>query len=212
MSNTDLEKLWKYGSKEEWIKSIEMYDNVVKRNNSVVEQKLNNMKPDDFKKMSGEDFYKFLKDDYLSWKYTDSRRKKTVKNNLEQFYREFKGEFEKIFSGIFTIDKDDIFLHFANVTRIKGIGAAGASGLLAIIFPEYFGTIDRFVVENLQKIYAETDYADKLNSMKGESLTNYDAILLTKILREKANELNEKFKTKEFTPRKIDMVLWALRD
>jgi hypothetical protein len=34
-------------------------------------------------------------------------------------------------------------------SRIRGLGIAGASGLLSVLFPEYFGTVDQFVVMSL---------------------------------------------------------------
>lgn len=209
----DIKTLWDSGNREDWESAVSKYYNAVKPNNIEVEQKLNAMTTDEFKQMSGQEFYRFLVGDYSSWKYTDNRRKATVRHNIEDFHQKFTDdEFKKIIDASFLIDKGDIFLHFANMTRITGIGTAGASGVLSLIFPEYFGTMDRFLVENLKKIYDGQSYCGKkLISMKSDSLTNYDAIILTQILREKARQLNEKFDTSDFTPRKIDMVLWAIR-
>ena len=209
----DIKTLWENGSIEDWEGVVSKYYNAVKSNNIEVEQKLNAMTANEFKQMTGQEFYRFLVGDYSTWKYTDNRRKATVRHNIENFHQKFTDdEFEKILDAAFLIDKDDIFLHFANMTRITGIGTAGASGVLPLIFPEYFGTVDRFLVENLKKIYdGQSYYGKKLKSMKSDSLTNYDAIILTQILREKAEEVNKKLKTDKFTPRKIDMALWSVR-
>lgn len=45
-----------------------------------------------------------------------------------------------------------------------------------------------------------------------DCLTDGDAMLLVAIMRRKARELNELFDTDEWTPRKIDMILWAVRN
>lgn len=209
----DIKTLWENGGLEDWEDAVSKYYNAVKPNNIEVEQKLNAMTADEFKQMSGQEFYRFLVGDYSSWKYTDNRRKATVRHNIEDFHQKFTDdEFKKILDAAFLIDKGDIFLHFANMTRITGIGTAGASGVLSLIFPKYFGTVDRFLVENLKKIYdGQSYYGKKLQSMNPDSFTIYDAITLTQILRKKAEELNKKFKTDKFTPRKIDMALWAVR-
>ena len=92
--------------------------------------------------------------------------------------------------------------------EIYGLGTAGASGLLAILFPEYFGTVDQFVVRRLQEIHHPL-YADALNRMNPEGLKIKDGIILVNIMKEKAAELNARYDTDFWTPRKIDMILWA---
>jgi len=53
-------------------------------------------------------------------------------------------------------------------------------------------------------------YAAEIAKMKPESLSVENSVLLIKILREKAEELNKRFDTDFWTPRKIDMILWAI--
>jgi hypothetical protein len=52
----------------------------------------------------------------------------------------------------------------------------------------------------------------KLRRMNSISLKDDEAVLLIDILRKKAAQLNELFHTEEWTPRKIDMILWSIRD
>jgi hypothetical protein len=92
--------------------------------------------------------------------------------------------------------------------EIRGLGTAGASGLLALLFPKDFGTVDQFVVKRLQEI-DHPDYGMELRSMNPEILKIKDAIILNRIMKEKALELNQRFKTDFWTPRRLDMVLWA---
>jgi hypothetical protein len=82
---------------------------------------------------------------------------------------------------------------------------------LAVLFRKWFGTVDRFVVEALAEVPSLPE-RQKLLRMKPKSLTDDDAVVLIDILRKKAAQLNELFHTDEWTPRKIDMILWNQRD
>ena len=46
-------------------------------------------------------------------------------------------------------------------------------------------------------------------TMKPEGLTLDDGVVLVEIMRRKAEELNKALSTNEWTPRKVDMVLWT---
>ena len=110
---------------------------------------------------------------------------------------------------LFTADHANIGKCLSIATEIRGLGPAGASGLLAILFPEDFGTIDQFVVKALREVDG-LPYATELEKMKPESLSVENGVLLIEILRETAKKLNKSFDTDFWTPRKIDMVLWAV--
>jgi hypothetical protein len=47
--------------------------------------------------------------------------------------------------------------------------------------------------------------------MHAESLSIKDGVILERVLREKALDLNKRFNTDYWTPRKVDKVLWATR-
>ena len=47
--------------------------------------------------------------------------------------------------------------------------------------------------------------------MNKNNITLKNGVILISIYRQKANELNIKFNTNFWTPRKIDMILWANR-
>lgn len=110
---------------------------------------------------------------------------------------------------LFLADHSNIGKCLSIATEIRGLGPAGASGLLSILFPEDFGTIDQFVVKALREV-DELPYAAELAKMKPESLSIENGVLLIKILREQAERLNKRFDTDFWTPRKIDMILWAI--
>ena len=80
-------------------------------------------------------------------------------------------------------------IHFTLAKQIKGLGAAGASGLLALLFPRYFGTIDQFAVKALRQIDGLPEHA-ALQKMKSKNLNISDGVVLISIMRKKAEELN----------------------
>ena len=62
----------------------------------------------------------------------------------------------------------------------------------------------------LRKIPVLPEAAELLR-MKPESLTLRAAVTLIQIMRRQAHALNARFGTSDWTPRKVDMVLWATR-
>ena len=85
----------------------------------------------------------------------------------------------------------------------------GASGLLSLLFPVKFATVDQFVVKALRKAPALPG-RELLDHMNPESLSLQDGVILIRIMKQKADELNNLFKTNYWTPRKIDIILWAI--
>lgn len=207
----DIKALWDSKEQDDWENALLCYKTAVKDGNMEIEQKLNNMTTDDFRKMLPQDFYRFLVDDYVLWKYTDGRIRSRVQHSIKEFHQTYgDAEFYKILEGLFIIDPDDIYLHLTNITRIKGIGVAGASGILSLVFPQYFGTVDRFAVENLQKVYDEDSiYENELHKMDPKNISVYEAVTVILIYRKKAEELFRAFGG--WTPRMVDMVLWSVR-
>ena len=93
-------------------------------------------------------------------------------------------------------------------TQFKGLGPAGASGLLALLFPAKFGTVDQFAVGALRRVRCLPE-RDQLARMNPENLTVANGVVLVGIMRRKAVSLNELFNTCGWTPRKVDKLLWA---
>ena len=101
----------------------------------------------------------------------------------------------------------DIRAGLSTARDIRGLGAAGASGLLALMYPASFATVDQFVVKALRDVGLPE--ADALARMKPEGLTTPDGVTLIGIMARKADENNRLFGTDDWTPRKIDQVLWT---
>ena len=78
------------------------------------------------------------------------------------------------------------------------------------MYPEKFGTVDRFAVKALRQVEG-LPQAEKLAQMNPVGLSISDGVVVIGVLRRKAAELNVVFKSTLWTPRKLDMVLWAAR-
>jgi len=202
--------LWNQGNELEWNNAIDNYWNLLRKENIHLEKEFDGLDAMDIEVMSTEEFYDFLYNKYFVWKFTAKNRLATTRSCLEKYKSEnHMDELMKIQEELFSFDKNDVRRGFFISTRIRGLGIAGGSGLLSILFPRYFGTIDQFVVKSLCKVEGLKEH-EILAKMKPDSLRDKDGTVLEQILRSKSNELNERFKTDKWSPRMIDKVLWSI--
>lgn len=117
-------------------------------------------------------------------------------------------ELTEIKNKLFTFNQNDIAAGLSIAKQIYGLGVAGASGLLAILYPNKFATVDQFIVKALCSI-EDFNEASEIFNMKPENLSINDGVILVDIMKNKAKKLNSINKTDFWTPRKIDKVLWA---
>ena len=204
-----LTSLWFCDDEKDWENALNYYWDMLRINQIEIEKYMNTINADYIRDLSTEEFYDFLHDKYFVWKYTQKNRLSRLLSILERYKENNEmHKLESIHQRLFTTPKGDIEKCLEVATEIAGLGTAGASGLLSILFPEYFSTVDQFVVKRLREV-DEPNYKYRLAAMNPESLKSQDGVLLIQIMRDKAAELNKKFNTDFWTPRKIDMVLWA---
>lgn len=210
--NCELTNLWNTNSEIEWDLALKRYWSLIKPENIRLEERMGRLDPNEIEKLSDDEFYYFLHDEYFLWKYTAKNRLATTRKQLIRYKIENRlHELDKIKKEIFSFDLNNIEQGLRITTQINGLGIAGASGLLSLFFPKYFGTVDQFVVLNLRSIDG-LNRKDSLISIRPESLRLKDGVELIYILRERANELNNSNNTDNWTPRDIDKVLWAYRE
>lgn len=211
----DIVKLWNEGNKSDWEAALAAYyETPSVKKNPELEKRMDNLDPEYIREMSVQDFYRFLHDEYFVWKFTAPNRLATTRKCLERYESEGMSQLERIQKGIlraFDDDPEDTEELLCKAKRIYGLGTAGASGLLAVLFPEYYGTVDQYLVYSLRSI-DNLPERTALEKMNPEGLTTSDGIVLESILRRKAKELNEKFNSSEWNPKRIDMILWAYRE
>lgn len=162
--------------------------------------------------MNPQEWYDFLKNKYFFWKYTAPNRYKTTTLHLAKYVHgpDNLDTLHAIKDQLLSFDLSEIVSGLKISCKIRGLGVAGASGLLSILYPHHFATVDQFVVKALEKIEG-THEEKEIGKMKPENLTLQDGKILIQIMRKKAEDLNECFYcATSWTPRKIDMLLWAV--
>lgn len=202
----DMTTFWTSNNELEWNCGLTHYWNILKPGlQTNLENEINVLDADMVKKMSVEEFLVFLRDKYYVWKYTAPNRLATTRKSLA---KTGLNDLARIHHDLFTFNHDDIVSGLKVAMRIGGLGPSGASGLLAILFPKDFGTVDQFVVKALQsaKNLPEHNAIMQINPYR---ITLPESELLIRLFRKKSSELNRVNNANIWTPRKIDMVLWA---
>jgi hypothetical protein len=203
--------LWNNGNETEWHSALQNYWRLVKFNHIVIEKELDSLDSNVIKKMNSGEWYEFLLNKYFFWKYTAPNRYATTTAQLKKYTTTQDGleELMVIKNRIFNCDLDDVVSGLKIACSIKGLGTAGASGLLAVLFPEYFATVDQFVVKSLLNV-DHLPERELILTMWPDELKIKDASILIYVMKLKARELNNKFGISYWTPRKIDMILWSV--
>lgn len=205
----DVAELWKSRDQQTWQKALHRYWTFVKPANLALEMEMDQLDAGPVMKMDPEGWYKFLLEKYFRWKYTAPNRYASTTKILRSYASNNElTALHAIKERLFARDKNNIEQCLAVACSIRGLGTAGASGLLAVLFPAYFGTVDQFAVKALLRI-PELPENQQIATMRPESLRLDQGALLIRIMRRKAAELNREFSVTFWTPRKVDMILWT---
>lgn len=209
--NTKLTDLWYCCNEGMWKAALELYWEHFNDDQYRLEKEIEAIDASDVASLSVYEFYDFLYQQYYPWKFTNKLFLSRNRKHLEKYLLDNEIDcLAQIKKRLFNLDFEDIKGCLVTASSIHGLGTAGASGLLSILYPEYFGTVDKFVVYSLLKIDGLPEYT-AVSAMNPEALTLNNGVVLIEIMRKKALELNARFNTNFWTPRKIDMILWAIR-
>ncbi|SDH06424.1 hypothetical protein [Nitrosomonas sp. Nm132] len=201
--------LWRSSESEAWERSLERYWQFVQPRNVELERALDALDVNRLCSLTPQGWYNFLHDEYFRWKYTAPNRYATTTIQLRKYLDGGEiNELESLRQQLLSLDRNDIRRGITTAKKIRGLGTAGASGLLSLMYPEHFATVDQFVVKALRLVPGLPEAA-VLARMNPENLSISDGVLLVGILTRKANENNQSFGTSAWTPRRIDMVLWT---
>ncbi len=210
LRNQKFTEFWNSNCHEEWLRQEQViYQNKVSFDNKELDKSFDILDYNDVANLTVDEFYDFLYHCYFVWKFTAKNRLSTTRTNLKR-HKDNLQELSNIQKELFLFDRNDIVKGLEIASRIHGLGYAGASGLLAILYPKYFGTVDQFVVRSLLQI-ENFDDRNIILAMNPNSLRKKDAVSLILIMRKKAEELNTINRTDYWTPRKVDKVLWSYR-
>jgi hypothetical protein len=202
-------KMWNTNDLDLWQNALNRYWTFVKASNLELEKEMDRLDAETVKAMNPKAWFEFLLEKYFRWKYTAPNRYGSTTKILRTYAANNElAALHAIKERLFAADKDNIQQCLSVASLIRGLGIAGASGLLAVLFPAQFGTVDQFVVKALAKV-PELAERDLISAMTPESLKLNEGTILIRIMRRKAGELNQAPSQARWTPRKVDMVLWT---
>jgi hypothetical protein len=201
--------LWCSSDPKAWEQALQRYWHFVHPRNIELERALDKLDLRRLRSLSSTGWYDFLHDEYFRWKYTAPNRYATTTIQLRKYVDSHAlGELESIRQQLLNLDLNNVRVGLKTAKKVRGLGTAGASGLLSLMYPGHFATVDQFVVKALRLVGGLPE-ADALSTMNPLNLSLADGELLISILQRKAKDNNRLFGTSTWTPRKIDMVLWT---
>ena len=175
-----------------------------------IETKMSKLNVEYIQHLPVEDFYSFLHDDYFVWKYTAKHRLTSTRNSLKKYENDMN-ELREIQDGLFSFKLSEIGKGLEIAHQIKGLGISGASGLLALLFPSYFGTVDDMVIRALLTCDEYRD-DENIKAINPQDININGAVYLIEQFKKKAHELNALSNEYCWRPRDIDVILWHFRN
>ncbi len=203
-----VEELWPSSDQALWNRALEAYWRLVKSSHVGLERRMEGVKREEVAAFTPDQWFAFL-EDFYRWKFTQA-------NVLARQLNRLRGQRDRVGAAyldgirlrLLALDPADAARAIHVATRPAGLGIAGGTGLLSILYPEWFGTLDRFLVFALRRVEPEVEEWEELVA---EDLGGLAGVMLTNRLRAKAAELSARL-GEPWTPRMVDKVLWAVRD
>ena len=206
---SEIEQLWHSSDASKWQRALDRYWKYVRPTQFAIEREMDALRPDDVRHLDADQWYDWLLNKYFVWKYTAPNRYATTSKLLKRQATDAgQHHLLTIRDRVLGCENASVRDALRAAKQFKGLGPAGASGLLALLFPAKFGTVDQFAVRALRRVRCLPE-RDRLWRMNPASLTIAHGVVLVEIMRRKAVSLNELFNTSGWTPRKIDKILWA---
>src|SRR6476659_9531783 len=167
-----IDEVWSSRDEALWLWALEQYGEPVKESNRALERELATLKLETIEALDEVGWYEFLRDKYFRWKFTAPNRYKTTTNSLSWYVTEGQlGQLSGVKEELLRFDREDIRRGLQIGTKIRGLGVAGASGLLSVLYPQDFGTVDQFVVKGLLKVESMgVEEREALTKMNPEGL------------------------------------------
>jgi hypothetical protein len=144
---------WNSISQQVWEQGLQDHWKFIKPSLLALERESQQLNPEAVRAMDAQQWYTFLLEKYFRWKYTAPNRYASTTKSLKQFSTPpWISLLHKTTEHLFSANKAAVKQCLPIASSIAGLGTAGASGLLSILFPEHFGTVDQFAVKALRQI------------------------------------------------------------
>ncbi|HVN21329.1 MAG TPA: hypothetical protein VMU05_21260 [Dongiaceae bacterium] len=208
----DINDLWNSRDEREWLIALDRsWLTLADRRDHELVQFIHSVDLEYVRGLGVQEWYDFLIK-YFHWQFAGNR--------LQQKLRDLdKNSFEQLFSvkcSLVEIDQPELAdarkcLSLVRSARIRGLDYPGTSGLLSLLFKEWFGTADICILESLRKIQSLPEKR-KVREIRAWVKTkndwrDTDAVLVINIMRRKAAQLNTAFSTNKWTPSSISIIL-----
>lgn len=204
-----ISELWSSDDEGLWDAALERYWDLLRPANVELEHEMAALTPASVSGLDAAGWLDFLEQRYFRWKYTAPNRYATTTASLRrQVARIGPDALLAMRDRILAAEAGPVEVALGAACEIGGLGPAGASGLLALLFPQAFGTIDQFVAKALAGVPSLPE-REVVSRMSPEGLTIRDGGVLIGIMRRRAAQLNAALGVGSWTPRKVDMVLWT---
>ncbi len=187
-----------------------LYDRRVKPRNRQLERRLErDGLRDRLATITTNPFYDFLRNEYFPWKFTDQYLGKQQSYLAKHKSLGQMDRLERVRRRLVNRNGLDaeamIEMVLGQNGGIHGLGVAGATGLLALTYPEEFGCVDKMVVREFNAVGLFLEVNSGAIRVK-------DAAAMIAAMNKKARELNKAFgNINKWTPRTVDRALWAQR-
>jgi putative zinc finger/helix-turn-helix YgiT family protein len=213
-NDVTINELWHCDDRATWDAALERYWQLVQPGNLELERALDRLDLARIRGLDAQGWYDFLYHEYFRWKYTAPNRLATTRRSLAKSRSGSALEqLDSIRTQLLQLQPHDIGAALRVAKAIPGLGTAGASGLLALMYPAHFGTVDQFVVKALCEVEGLPERAAVMKMKekveKKGALNLEDGVVLITILRTKADANNKAFGGTFWAPRKIDQILWT---
>ncbi len=137
-----MKSIWYSEHEQPWNALLKRYWSLVKDENVQVELTLSRLRPADIASMNAEQWYNFLFTQYFVWKYSAKNSLATTRNKLKTYLENHElALLDQIRLDILSLNLHSIANCLQTTTQIRGLGVAGASGLLSLVYPEKFATL-----------------------------------------------------------------------
>jgi hypothetical protein len=201
-SFTPVAALWRSNGARDWHDVLAHYWDLVE--DRELERHLDALDLDRLRRMDARGWYEFLRDEYAP-----ANEYRWITRSLSPFVDAPGVEaLDRCRKRLLALDPSDVRTALKAASNIPGLGIAGASGLLSVMYPSEFGTVDQFVVNALRGVEGLPEAA-ALARMKPRGKIVRDGVMVVSILRRKAAELSCVL-GEVWTPRMISRVLWTV--
>ena len=113
--------------------------------------------------------YQLLHDEYFLWKYTAKNRLATTRKQLQRYIVDGDlDSLDQIRKSILKLNTSEVASSLKLTCMVRGLGVAGASGLLSLPYPAHFATVDQFVVRALLEVPEQRQFVEGMNPPQNE--------------------------------------------